>query len=103
MGCSSCVNLLFVHGQAACPQCMKNLKKNGFCEQMFDDPMVDKEVRLRKNILKIYNKRTQDFSTEAEYDNYLEKIEDLVWACMDNEPWAEQEIQEYRKNNQILI
>jgi len=22
---------------------------------------------------------------------------------MDNEPWAEQEIQEYRKNNQLLI
>merc|ERR1711990_914833 len=104
--CSSCVNLLFVHGQAPCPQCMKNLKKNGFEEQMFDDPMVDKEIRVRRNILKVFNKQNCDFSkksSEAEYDDYLEKIEDLVWACMDNEPWAEQEIHEYKKNNQLLI
>lgn len=101
--CSSCVNLLFVHGQAPCPQCLKNLKKNGFEEQMFDDPMVDKEIRVRRNILKVFNKQNCDFSSEAEYDDYLEKIEDLVWACMDNEPWAEQEIHEYKKNNQLLI
>ena len=40
---------------------MKNLKKNGFEEQMFDDPMVDKEIRVRRNILKVFNKQNCDF------------------------------------------
>ena len=42
-------------------------------------------------------------SSEAEYDNYLEKIEDLVWATMDNEEWAKDEIAQYERHNQLLI
>jgi len=48
---------------------------------MFDDPMVDKEVNIRTKISKIYNKRyPEDFRSESEYDDYLEKIEELVWV-----------------------
>lgn len=90
--CNSCVQLLFSRGQAPCPQvslqeyhkyrpntdsitrmplgffdnmffkCHINLKKSGWREQMFDDPMVDKEVNIRTKISKIYNKRyPEDF------------------------------------------
>ena len=41
--CSSCVGLLFIRGQAPCPECNQNLKKSAFREQMFDDPLVDRE------------------------------------------------------------
>jgi len=79
--CNSCVQLLFSRGQAPCPQCHINLKKSGWREQMFDDPMVDKEVNIRTKISKIYNKRyPEDFRSESEYDDYLEKIEELVWV-----------------------
>jgi len=101
--CSSCVNILFIRGQAPCPQCQINLKKTHFREQMFDDPAVDKEVFVRTKLLKIYNKRENDFSSEAEYDNYLEKLEDLVWATMDNEDWAREEIAQYERANQLII
>ena len=43
---------------------MINLKRNGFREQMFDDPMVDKEVFIRSKIMKIFNKRLEDFRNE---------------------------------------
>ena len=59
--CSSCVNILFIRGQAPCPQCQINLKKTYFREQMFDDPAVDKEVFVRTKLLKVYNKRESDF------------------------------------------
>ena len=49
-------------GQAPCPQCQINLKKTHFREQMFDDPAVDKEVFVRRKLLKIYNKRESDFT-----------------------------------------
>jgi len=101
--CSSCVNILFIRGQAPCPQCQINLKKTYFREQMFDDPAVDKEVFVRTKLLKVYNKREADFSSEGEYDNYLEKIEELVWATMDNEEWAKDEIASYERQNQLLI
>ena len=43
-------------------KCHINLKKSGWREQMFDDPMVDKEVNIRTKISKIYNKRyPEDF------------------------------------------
>jgi len=70
---------------------------------MFDDPAVDKEVFVRTKLLKVYNKREADFSSEGEYDNYLEKIEELVWATMDNEEWAKDEIASYERQNQLLI
>jgi len=102
--CNSCVQLLFSRGQAPCPQCHINLKKSAFREQMFDDPMVDKEVNIRTKISKIYNKRyPEDFRSESEYDDYLEKIEELVWATMDGEEWARQDIMEYERTNQMLI
>jgi len=40
---------------------------------------VDKEVDIRKTILKIYNKQERDFSTLREYNDYLEEIEDIIW------------------------
>lgn len=46
---------------------------------------------------------SQSKSSEAEYDNYLEKIEDLVWATMDGEDWARDEVHQYERSNQTSI
>ena len=50
-----------------------------------------------------YFKKPGVKSSEAEYDNYLEKLEDLVWATMDNEDWAREEIAQYERANQLII
>lgn len=41
---------------------------------------MDKEVDIRKSVLKIYNKQESDFPTLKEYNDYLEEIEDIVWS-----------------------
>lgn len=69
--CSSCVNILFIRGQAPCPQCQINLKKTYFREQMFDDPAVDKEVFVRTKLLKVYNKREADFRFDLKFKQRL--------------------------------
>ena len=38
---------------------------------MFDDPAVDKEVFVRRKLLKIYNKRECDFTKGAKISEYF--------------------------------
>lgn len=67
---------------------------------MFDDPMIDREIHIRKGVMKIYNKRESDFRTPADFDNYLEEVEDLILGLMGNEQWAKDQMEKYNKENQ---
>uniref|UniRef100_H3DIY7 MNAT1 component of CDK activating kinase n=1 Tax=Tetraodon nigroviridis TaxID=99883 RepID=H3DIY7_TETNG len=69
--CENCVEMLFVRGSGNCVQCDTPLRKSNFRVQLFEDPAVDKEVEIRKKVLKIYNKRDVDFSSLREYNDYL--------------------------------
>ncbi|XP_048340616.1 CDK-activating kinase assembly factor MAT1 [Sphaerodactylus townsendi] len=51
--CESCVELLFVRGAGNCQECGTPLRKSNFRVQLFEDPAVDKEVEIRKKVLKI--------------------------------------------------
>ncbi|GCC24811.1 hypothetical protein chiPu_0003213 [Chiloscyllium punctatum] len=75
--CESCVELLFIRGSGNCQECGTALRKNNFRVQLFEDPTVDKEVEIRKKVLKIYNKREDDFCTLKEYNDFLEEVEDI--------------------------
>ncbi|XP_042732931.1 CDK-activating kinase assembly factor MAT1 isoform X4 [Lagopus leucura] len=75
--CESCVELLFVRGAGNCHECDTPLRKSNFRVQLFDDPAVDKEVEIRKKVLKIYNKREDDFPSLSEYNDFLEEIEEI--------------------------
>merc|ERR1712048_660791 len=79
-------------------ECGINLKKSAFREQMFDDPMIDREVHIRKGVIRIYNKRREDFSHEPDYENYLEEVEELILALMSNEQWAKEQLMKYNKD-----
>ncbi|KAA8582185.1 hypothetical protein FQN60_008925 [Etheostoma spectabile] len=76
-GCENCVEMLFVRGSGNCVQCDTPLRKSNFRVQLFEDPTVDKEVEIRKKVLKIYNKRDFDFPSLREYNDYLEQLEDI--------------------------
>ncbi|XP_046440320.1 CDK-activating kinase assembly factor MAT1-like [Daphnia pulex] len=77
--CESCVELLFAKGSGACPECKCALRRQNFRIQLFEDPAVDKEVDIRKRILKEFNKRQEDFSTLREYNDYLEEVENIIF------------------------
>jgi len=76
--CSGCVEYMFWNGPATCPECGILLHKEGFRQQFLEDPNVERELQIRKDVLKIYNRHEEDFPSVNEYNDYLEKIEVLV-------------------------
>lgn len=68
---------LFGAGSAPCPTCHTTLARNNFFRPTFADVKVEKEVRIRKTILQIFNKREEDFEEVRDYNNYLEEVEDI--------------------------
>lgn len=103
--CESCVELLFLKGSGSCPECLVPLRRNNFRVQLFEDPMVEKEVDIRKRILRDYNKREEDFATLDGYNDYLEEIESIVYNLCNNIDIinTNKRIEQYKKENREII
>ncbi|KAE8586978.1 hypothetical protein XENTR_v10021825 [Xenopus tropicalis] len=103
--CESCVELLFVRGSGSCQECNTPLRKSNFRVQLFEDPTIDKEVEIRKKILKIYNKREEDFPSLREYNDFLEDIEEIVFNLTNNVDLdnTRRKIDMYQKENKDTI
>lgn len=103
--CENCVEMLFVRGSGNCVQCDTPLRKSNFRVQLFEDPAVDKEVEIRKKVLKIYNKRDFDFPSLREYNDYLEQVEDIVFNLTNNIDVenTKQRMEQYQKENRDVI
>ncbi|CAB1445050.1 unnamed protein product [Pleuronectes platessa] len=103
--CENCVEMLFVRGSGNCVQCDTPLRKNNFRVQLFEDPTVDKEVEIRKKVLKIFNKREFDFSGLREYNDYLELVEDTVYNLTNNLDVENTKLrmEQYQRENRDLI
>ncbi|XP_028834205.1 CDK-activating kinase assembly factor MAT1 [Denticeps clupeoides] len=103
--CENCVEMLFVRGSGNCVECDTPLRKSNFRVQLFEDPAVDKEVEIRKKVLKIYNKRNVDFSSLREYNDYLEQVEELVFNLTNNidAENTRQVMEQYQRENKDLI
>ena len=50
--CESCVDMLFIKGSGACPECGTALRRIHYRLQVFEDAGVEKEVDIRKRILR---------------------------------------------------
>uniref|UniRef100_A0A3Q4MJK0 CDK-activating kinase assembly factor MAT1 n=1 Tax=Neolamprologus brichardi TaxID=32507 RepID=A0A3Q4MJK0_NEOBR len=103
--CENCVEMLFVRGSGNCVQCDTPLRKSNFRVQLFEDPTVDKEVEIRKKVLKIYNKRDFDFPSLREYNDYLEQVEDLVYNLTNNVDVENTKLrmEQYQRENRDVI
>ncbi|KAM5129896.1 CDK-activating kinase assembly factor MAT1 [Mantella aurantiaca] len=103
--CESCVELLFVRGSGTCQECNTPLRKSNFRVQLFEDPTIDKEVEIRKKILKIYNKREEDFPSLRDYNDFLEEIEEIVFNLTNNMDLdnTKKKIDSYQKLNKDTI
>lgn len=44
-------------GSGSCPECNVPLRRSNFRLQLFEDPQVEKEVDIRRRILRDYNKK----------------------------------------------
>lgn len=82
--CESCVELLFVKGSGSCPECDIPLRRGNFRLQLFEDAIIDKEVDIRRRILKDFNKHEEDFDSLREYNDYLEMVEDIIYNLCNN-------------------
>lgn len=103
--CENCVELLFVKGSAACPQCNIALRRHNFRFQIFEDAAVEKELDIRRKILRDFNKKEDDFKTLLEYNNYLEEIETIIYNLANNidVDAMKRLVEQYKKENRTQI
>jgi len=103
--CENCVELLFVKGSGSCPECNIPLRRANFRLQLFEDASVDKEVDIRRRILKDFNKQEEDFESLREYNDYLEMVEDIIFNLTHNIESLEtnKKIQQYKEENRSQI
>ncbi|KAL4238814.1 CDK-activating kinase assembly factor MAT1 [Mactra antiquata] len=103
--CESCVDLLFIKGSGICPECGTSLRRNNFRLQLFEDAFVEKEVDIRRRILKDFNKKEEDFPTLREYNDYLEHLENIIFNLANNIDVenTKKMVDQYRKENKEFI
>lgn len=67
--------------------------------------MVEKELEIRKRILKDFNKKEEDFASLDDYNMYLEEIEDIIYNLCHNIDILEtnKRIEQYKKDNRDQI
>ncbi|KAJ8957638.1 hypothetical protein NQ318_017527 [Aromia moschata] len=103
--CESCVDLLFLKGSGACPECKIPLRRNNFRVQLFEDASVEKEVDIRKRVLRDFNKKEEDFSSLEEYNDYLEEVETIIYNLTNNIDIVNtnKKIEQYKRDNREQI
>ena len=77
--------------------------------QQFEDASVEREVDIRRKMVKIFNKREEDFNSFSDplraYNDYLEELEVTVFNLVhkvDVEN-TKRKIEKYQKENQQQI
>lgn len=70
---------MFATGAAKCFQCNTALKRGNFKTQLFQDSQVEKDIQVRRRILREFNKKQSDFPNLRAYNDYLEKIETAIF------------------------
>ncbi|XP_015928701.2 CDK-activating kinase assembly factor MAT1 [Parasteatoda tepidariorum] len=103
--CENCVELLFVKGSAACPQCNIALRRNNFRVQIFEDSSVEKELDIRRRVMKDFNRKEEDFPSLLDYNNYLEDVETIIFNLANdvNIEATRRKIEQYKKENKTQI
>ena len=71
----------------------------------WQDSNVDKEVSIRRKILKDFNKQPGDFDTLREYNDYLEEVETIIFNLVFDKDTlnTNNKIDTYKKQNKDLI
>lgn len=96
--CMSCVERELSRKKVfPCQICGEEVKRVTLSTRTLDDIQCEKDTTWRKKILKVYNKVQKDFTCLVEYNNYLEEVEDVIYAIVNEEANAEECKAKYRK------
>lgn len=77
--CEKCIELMFANGSAKCYQCPTPLKRGNFKRQLFQDSQVEKDIQVRRDILRKFSKGQETFPSLRAYNDYLEKLETVIY------------------------
>jgi CDK-activating kinase assembly factor MAT1 len=92
-------------GSGSCPDCGVPLRRSNFRVQLFEDAFVEKEVDIRRRVLKDFNKREEDFETLQDYNAYLEEVETIIFNLVNNIDIiaTNQRIDQFKRENKDVI
>lgn len=92
-------------GSGSCLECGVPLRRSNFRVQLFEDPMVEKEVDIRKRVLRDFNKKEEDFNSLKEFNDYLEEVETIIFNLSNNIDVVEtnKKIEQYKRENRDTI
>ncbi|OMH81824.1 RNA polymerase II transcription factor B subunit 3 [Zancudomyces culisetae] len=85
--CSACIERLYSMGPAPCPipGCNQILRRANFYQQIFEDLTVEREIRVRQRLSRIFNKQQREFASLLDYNNYLEFVEDITFKLANSD------------------
>lgn len=81
--CENCLNRYFSSGKSKCQECGIELRKINYITSTFEDIEVEKECKIRRQLDRYFNRDVSEFDEEELYNDYLEKLEDLVFELLD--------------------
>eukprot|EP00977_Amphora_coffeiformis_P023910 scaffold14699_cov170-Amphora_coffeaeformis.AAC.7 len=107
MFCNTCIEREFARRREfSCPICETPVKRVHLTIRSLDHVQCEKDTSWRRRVLSVYNKTEKDFATLLEYNNYLEEVEDKIYALVNEEPEAEEikaQIKEYEQQHRAQI
>ena len=73
--------------------------------QLLEDARIDKEVDIRRRILREFCKTEDEFENLRSYNDYLEMVEDIIYNLCNNIDILEtnKKIAEYKEENKAHI
>ena len=96
---------IFHLGSGSCPECEAPLRRVNFKLQLFEDASIDKEVTIRRQVLRDFCQTQDDFETLREWNDYLEQVEDIIFNLVNNidKEETERTIAKYKESNKQFI
>jgi CDK-activating kinase assembly factor MAT1 len=99
--CEGCVERLLSKGPGPCPVagCKATIRRHRFRVPTFGDLNLEKEVDIRREMGKTFNRREEDFETLRDYNDYLAEVEDMTFNLANgiNVEETHMKVDEYRK------
>ncbi|GBG34847.1 RNA polymerase II transcription factor B subunit 3 [Hondaea fermentalgiana] len=79
-----------------CPTCGKPMKKAQLKDKSWEQLQYEKEVKIRREVMRIFNLARDDFETQEEFENFRELGESIVWHRMNGVrlEWAEETLEQ---------
>ena len=102
---SKITNIRYSHLKDVYYGLLENLVGIFYRLQLFEDAKIDKEVDIRRRILRDFCKTEDEFDDLRSYNDYLEMVEDLIYNLCNNIDILEtnKKINEYKEVNKAQI